>query len=56
LRITSGFREVFAKQKFGKIQQEFSSKSLLNSPEQSESLQGVGRAKRRSRERGRSIQ
>ena len=25
----SGFREVFAKQKFGKIQQEFSSKSLL---------------------------
>jgi len=27
---------------------------LLNSPERSESLQGVGRAKRRSRERGRS--
>jgi len=29
LNITIGFREVFAKQKFGKSQQEISSKSLL---------------------------
>jgi hypothetical protein len=30
--ITLEFREVFAKQKFGKIQQDFSSKSLLYAP------------------------
>jgi hypothetical protein len=41
LRITFGFREVFAKQKFEKIQQEFSSKSLLNEGERSERLQAV---------------
>jgi len=41
LALTSGFREVFAKQKFGKIQQEFSSKSLLNEGERSERLQAV---------------
>jgi len=41
LNLTSGFREVFAKQKFGKIQQEFSSKSLLNEGERSERLQAV---------------
>jgi hypothetical protein len=41
LYLTRGFREVFAKQKFGKIQQEFSSKSLLNEGERSERQQAV---------------
>jgi len=46
LHLTSGFREVFAKQKFGWSLQGGISKSLLNEGERSERLQAVPKIQR----------